>query len=72
MPIGYEPQEKKIICRYANGVILVLDFLEQPFGVGQASVPHNWKRQREAGRGSHWPFADASRYDFRKDSRQPT
>ncbi len=32
MPIEYEPTEQNIICRYANGVKLVLDFLPQPFG----------------------------------------
>ncbi len=32
MPIEYEPAEKNIVCRYANGVKLVIDFLEQPFG----------------------------------------
>jgi len=32
MPIEYEPQEDKIVCRYANGVELVLDFLKEPFG----------------------------------------
>jgi predicted dehydrogenase len=32
MPIEYEPTEKTIICRYANGVKLIIDFLEQPFG----------------------------------------
>jgi len=32
MPIEYEPTEKSIVCRYANGVKLVLDFLQQPFG----------------------------------------
>lgn len=32
MPIEYEPSEKEIICRYANGVKLVVDFLPQPFG----------------------------------------
>jgi predicted dehydrogenase len=32
MPIEYEPLEDKIICRYANGVRLVFDFLKQPFG----------------------------------------
>jgi len=31
MPIEYEPSDKNIICRYANGVKLVLDFLENPF-----------------------------------------
>ncbi|WP_166823382.1 Gfo/Idh/MocA family protein [Thalassoroseus pseudoceratinae] len=32
MPIEYEPTEENIICRYANGVKLVIDFLEDPFG----------------------------------------
>lgn len=32
MPIRYEPSEKNIVCHYANGVKLVLDFLEDPFG----------------------------------------
>lgn len=32
MPVEYEPSDKKIVCRYANGVKLVLDFLEEPFG----------------------------------------
>lgn len=32
MPIEYEPTDKNIMCRYANGVKLVLDFLLQPFG----------------------------------------
>ncbi len=32
MPIEYEPSEKNIVCHYANGVKLILDFLEQPFG----------------------------------------
>lgn len=32
MPIEYEPTENNIICRYANGVKLVIDFLAQPFG----------------------------------------
>lgn len=32
MPIEYEPTDKNIICRYANGVKLVLDFLPEPFG----------------------------------------
>ena len=32
MPIEYEPLEDKIICRYANGVQLVFDFLKDPFG----------------------------------------
>ncbi len=27
MPIEYEPSQKNIICRYANGVKMVLDFL---------------------------------------------
>jgi predicted dehydrogenase len=32
MPIEYEPTENNIICRYANGVKLILDFLKAPFG----------------------------------------
>ncbi len=32
MPISYEPSEKNITAKYANGVTLVLDFLEAPFG----------------------------------------
>src|SRR5262245_15205859 len=31
MPIEYEPSDKNIVCRYANGVKLVLDFLKEPF-----------------------------------------
>lgn len=32
MPIEYEPKEKSIVCRYANGVQLIIDFLPNPFG----------------------------------------
>lgn len=32
MPIEYEPTEKNILCRYANGVKLIIDFLPEPFG----------------------------------------
>jgi predicted dehydrogenase len=32
LPVEYVPSAKKITCRYANGVELVLDFLETPFG----------------------------------------
>jgi predicted dehydrogenase len=32
MPIEYEPGDKGIVCRYQNGVNLVLDFLPEPFG----------------------------------------
>ena len=32
MPIEYEPSARNIICHYANGVRLVLDFLDTPFG----------------------------------------
>ncbi len=31
MPVEYEPQQDKIVCRYANGVKLVLQFLKKPF-----------------------------------------
>jgi predicted dehydrogenase len=32
MPIEYEPADVNIVCRYANGVKLILDFLKAPFG----------------------------------------
>jgi hypothetical protein len=32
MPVEYEPTETNIVCRYANGVKLILDFLKAPFG----------------------------------------
>jgi len=32
-PLEYEPREDSIVCRYANGVELVLDYLKTPFGV---------------------------------------
>ena len=32
MPIEYEPSNKNVTCTYANGVKLVLDFLQTPFG----------------------------------------
>jgi hypothetical protein len=32
MPIEYEPSDKNIVCTYANGVKLILDFLPEPFG----------------------------------------
>jgi predicted dehydrogenase len=32
VPIEYEPTDKNINCRYANGVKLVIDFLPEPFG----------------------------------------
>ena len=32
MPIEYEPSDQNIVCRYANGVKLIVDFLEEPFG----------------------------------------
>lgn len=32
LPIEYDPQEDKIVCRYANGVKLIVDFLKDPFG----------------------------------------
>lgn len=32
MPVEYEPTPENIVCRYANGVKLILDFLKQPFG----------------------------------------
>ncbi len=32
LPIEYEPTEKNIVCRYVNGVKLIIDFLPTPFG----------------------------------------
>ncbi|MEZ6112512.1 MAG: Gfo/Idh/MocA family oxidoreductase [Pirellulaceae bacterium] len=32
MPVEYEPSNNNIVCRYENGVRLLLDFLPQPFG----------------------------------------
>ncbi len=32
MPIDYIPSDENIICKYANGVKLVIDFLKVPFG----------------------------------------
>lgn len=32
MPIEYEPTDENIVCHYANGVKLILDFLPKPFG----------------------------------------
>ncbi|MFN7874225.1 MAG: Gfo/Idh/MocA family protein [Pirellula sp.] len=32
MPISYEPEDEKIVCYYANGVKLIIDFLREPFG----------------------------------------
>ena len=32
MPIEYEPRENDIVCTYANGVKLIIDFLPEPFG----------------------------------------
>ncbi|HZZ71840.1 MAG TPA: Gfo/Idh/MocA family oxidoreductase [Pirellulales bacterium] len=40
MPIEYEPSEKNITCRYANGVTLVLDFLKTPFNQRPGWVQH--------------------------------
>jgi predicted dehydrogenase len=40
MPIEYEPSSNKITCLYANGVKLVLDFLQTPFGDRSGWVQH--------------------------------
>ena len=40
LPIEYEPGEKNITAHYANGVKLVLDFLETPFGQRPGWVQH--------------------------------
>ena len=31
MPIEYVPHEDKIVCKYENGVKLIIDFLKDPF-----------------------------------------
>ncbi|RMG37072.1 MAG: gfo/Idh/MocA family oxidoreductase [Planctomycetota bacterium] len=31
-PVEYEPQDGRIVCRYADGVAIHLDFLKTPFG----------------------------------------
>ena len=40
MPVEYEPTPKSIVARYANGVKLVLDFLQTPFGERPGWVQH--------------------------------
>ncbi len=40
MPVEYEPTAKNITARYANGVKLVLDFLETPFGKRPGWIQH--------------------------------
>ena len=40
MPIEYEPSAKNITAHYANGVKLVLDFLEAPFGERPGWIQH--------------------------------
>ncbi|MFN0050972.1 MAG: Gfo/Idh/MocA family protein [Planctomycetales bacterium] len=32
VPISYEPSDQNIVCQYANGVQLIIDFLPTPFG----------------------------------------
>jgi hypothetical protein len=32
MPLEYKPGENNIVCTYANGVKLIIDFLPTPFG----------------------------------------
>ncbi|MFK7818300.1 MAG: Gfo/Idh/MocA family protein [Planctomycetaceae bacterium] len=32
MPVTYEPTAENIVCTYANGVKLMIDFLKEPFG----------------------------------------
>jgi predicted dehydrogenase len=40
MPIEYEPSTKNITAHYANGVKLVLDFLQTPFGERPGWIQH--------------------------------
>lgn len=37
MPIEYEPSDQNIVCTYANGVKLIIDFLPDPFKIRE---PH--------------------------------
>lgn len=32
MPLEYRPSDQNIVCQYANGVSLIIDFLPEPFG----------------------------------------
>jgi predicted dehydrogenase len=32
LPIEYQPNDNNIVCKYANGVELIIDFLPEPFG----------------------------------------
>ena len=32
LPVEYEPSDQNIVCRYADGTTLILDFLKTPFG----------------------------------------
>ncbi len=40
MPVEYEPSSRNITARYANGVKLVLDFLDTPFGTRPGWTQH--------------------------------
>jgi predicted dehydrogenase len=40
MPIEYEPSARKITAHYANGVKLILDFLDTPFGERPGWIQH--------------------------------
>jgi hypothetical protein len=40
MPVAYEPTPRNIIARYANGVKLIIDFLETPFGKRPGWIEH--------------------------------
>jgi predicted dehydrogenase len=40
MPIEYEPAAKNVTARYANGVKLVLEFLDTPFGKRPGWIQH--------------------------------
>ena len=62
MPIEYEPSAKNITAHYANGVKLVLDFLETPFGerpgwiqqLGHLSGSIRGRRRLGRGRRQWW------------------
>jgi predicted dehydrogenase len=39
IPIEYDPKEKSIICRYSDGLVAEIEFLEDPFGKRPGWIP---------------------------------
>lgn len=46
MPVEYEPTSENIVCHYADGVRLVLDFLKKPFGDRLRITSQGWELAR--------------------------